>query len=226
MRLFLTVIAVIFQCIALPFSQGQPCSNQGGSSDLDVEAQKIKMDVSPSHCSLIITDSDVDIHDGPWDLRVQTGGTLQYGQLDLYMANYSTVRMIQHDAWADNHWPILYDLGQSRPEIWATCRGYGGSPQPTFQWFINDDSQKINPGDYTTGPIRSVTDSYGSYVEESITFSPSYEKLCEEYNLGGVCNPYAFIFDLICKTNQDSFYVEENKANSSKAVVVVLLGGV
>ena len=83
MRLFLTVIAVIFQCIALPFSQGQPCSNQGGSSDLDVEAQKIKMDVSPSHCSLIITDSDVDIHDGPWDLRVSTDRATRpvHGQL-------------------------------------------------------------------------------------------------------------------------------------------------
>jgi hypothetical protein len=28
---------------------------------------------------------------------------------------------------------------------------------------------------------------YGNYVEEIITFSPSYEKLCKEYGLENVC---------------------------------------
>ena len=50
------------------------------------------------------------------------------------MTNKTTVRMIVPDAWLPNPEMIKYDLDQSRPEIRATCRGYGGSPQPTFKW--------------------------------------------------------------------------------------------
>jgi len=35
----------------------------------------------------------------------------------------------------------------------------------------------------------SVDSIYGPYIEETITFSPSYEKLCGEYGLGSVCRP-------------------------------------
>jgi len=213
------------QCTALPNSQGQPCANSGGSHELDSVAARIKMDVSQNHCGLVISDSNADYHDGTWECRVMAGTSIQYNSVELFMANQSTVRMIQPDAWAPNPEMIKYDLDQSRPEIRASCRAYGGSPQPTFKWFVTDDRRPINKNDYTADPIRVSVDSiYGPYIEETITFSPSYEKLCGEYGLGSVCRPDVFTFNLICKTDQGIYYTTESADASSQAIVEVRNG--
>lgn len=213
------------QCQALPNSQGQTCLNSGGSHDLDSAASKIKMDVSAQHCGIVITDVNANYHDGTWDCSVFAAGTTQYSNVELFVTNKTTVRMIQPDAWAQNPEMIKYDLDQSRPEIRATCRGYGGSPQPTFKWYVNDDRRQINKNDYTANPIRVGQDPvYGNYVEESITFSPSYEKLCGEYGLGNVCRPDVFTFNLICKSDQGSYYMTESVDSSTKALVEVRNG--
>jgi hypothetical protein len=54
--------------------------------------------------------------------------------------------------------------------------------------FISDDRHQLNKNDYTANPVRSGNDPiYGLYVEESITFSPTYDKLCKDYGLDSVC---------------------------------------
>lgn len=214
------------QCAAMPNSQGTSCANYGGSDQLNQYASRIKMDVSMNYCGLIISDSKAD-DNGQWDCRVKASGTEQFGSLDLYMTNHSRVRMYEPDAWAVQPVMIKYDLTSGRPEIKATCRGYGGRPQPTFNWYVNDDRHQINKKDYTPNPIRTGTDSlYGAYVEETISFMPSHENLCREYGLESVCRTDVFTFNLICKTDQGSFYQKENTDASSQALVEVRGGAV
>ncbi len=58
-----------------------------------------------------------------------------------------------------------------------------------FLRYINDVRYQINKADYTANPIRVGLDqTYGAYVEETISFTPTYDKLCgRDYGLESVC---------------------------------------
>lgn len=213
-------------CTGLQTDQGKTCSNHGGSHQLDTYANRIRMDVSPNHCGVIISDAKPD-DNGVWECTVGAAGqSTQYNSLDLFVSNHSTVRITEPDTWLANPPVIKLDYAQSRPEIRSTCRGYGGRPQPTFNWYINDVRYQINKADYTANPIRVGLDqTYGAYVEETISFTPTYDKLCgRDYGLESVCGSGVFTFNLICKTDQGTFYPTEDRDGASQAVVEVQNG--
>ena len=53
---------------------------------------------------------------------------------------------------------------------------------------MNEDRYMINKNDYVANSIRTGVDqTYGDYVEETMTFTPTYDKLCQDYGLSSVC---------------------------------------
>lgn len=109
---------------------------------------------------------------------------------------------------------IQYVFGYGRPEIRSSCRGYGGRPQPTFSWcviyrakidnvrwmaflevtnicsilrYVNDERYPIR-NDLSTNPVSMGEDPVlGKYHEETISFTPSKERLCNDFGLNGIC---------------------------------------
>lgn len=212
------------QCVGLPISQGQTCTNHGGSSEMDSYASRIKLDVSPTHCGLIITNSDAR-DNGEWVCKVSVGDNSQMGSLDLFMTNQSKAIITDPNSLAVPPEMIKYDLDASRPEIKSTCRGYGGRPEPTFVWYVNEDRYLINKNDYVANPIRRGSDPiFGAYVEETMTFTPTYDKICQDYGLSSVCKTDVFTFKLICKVDQGSYYQSQNADSPSEILVEVRNG--
>ena len=53
---------------------------------------------------------------------------------------------------------------------------------------MNEDRYMINKNDYEARPIRVGVDAiFGDYVEETITFTPTHDKLCNDFGLSSVC---------------------------------------
>ena len=55
-------------------------------------------------------------------------------QVEVWVANMSTLYITDPDLEDDSSLTIVYDLSDDRREIEATCTAYGAIPEPTFHW--------------------------------------------------------------------------------------------
>eukprot|EP00095_Tigriopus_kingsejongensis_P010351 maker-scaffold1185_size56580-snap-gene-0.13 protein:Tk10351 transcript:maker-scaffold1185_size56580-snap-gene-0.13-mRNA-1 annotation:"amidohydrolase" len=121
-------------CSTSPDGNNQ-CTNKGGSSQLDSYASRITMMTSPNSCGINVRGA-VGEDDGQWECHVtdaSTGGGQVSSYLDIHVANQTTIFITEPRIEQDSSLTIEYDLEETRSEIEATCRGYGGKPKPTFR---------------------------------------------------------------------------------------------
>jgi len=213
-----------------PNDQGAACRNPGGTADSSY-ASRISMDMSSTHCGIKVTNADPR-DTGRWECHVadSSGSGAQKGALDIFASNQSRVFFKVPDLLADDNQVIIYDLEASRPEIDATCRGYGGSPEPKFVWYFEDDRNEIDARDMTKRTRKGKDSILGDYVEESITWVPTIDDMCRKYKLRQpVCDNNTkknrrFNFNLLCKADQGDYYKTENLAQDASVIVEVYSG--
>lgn len=206
------------KCTGLQNSQGAPCTNHGGSHELDNYASRVKMDVGVSHCGITISNAHPN-DTGRWECKV-TAGSSYSGYLDLFVTQRAIVNISEPTAGNK----IQYVFGYGRPEIRSTCRGYGGRPQPTFSWYVNEERYLIR-NDISANPVRTGEDPVlGKYHEETISFTPSKERLCNDYGLNSFCLQDTYTFKLLCRVDQGIYYQSENSRAFSEALVEVRNG--
>ncbi|TRY75785.1 hypothetical protein TCAL_01291 [Tigriopus californicus] len=150
--------------------------------------------------------------------------------VDIHVANQTTIFITDPDMEEDSSQTIEYDLEDERAEIEATCTGYGGKPEPTFRWYINDDRNEISENDLQRR-LRPGEDSIlGEYVEETIIFQPTLEDLCNSYDIDDyACETnkpryHFFNFNLICKADQGVYFERENEDQEAMVTVDVVSG--
>ena len=54
--------------------------------------------------------------------------------IDVYTANQTVLAISDPDLWVDPNQHIVYDLSQPNPHIEASCKAYGGMPEPDIHW--------------------------------------------------------------------------------------------
>jgi hypothetical protein len=92
------------------------------------------MDVGTNYCGLKI-DRAHPYDTGEWKCHVTDApnGSPQYGTVDLFVSNQSSIHISEPDLEQDDSQTIIYDVND-RGEIEATCTSTGGRPAPTFKW--------------------------------------------------------------------------------------------
>lgn len=199
-------------------------------------SQTIKQSYLTSHtvgfniqpCSIHVDRAHPD-DTGDWECHLVTddgssaGPKAQVGTVEVFVSNKSEIYITEPDL--NRVDSIQYDLGKSSDRIEATCTGYGGSPIPTFHWFVDDDdrSNEIQDGDGDAS-IRhnEYNDRNGRRAESTITFQPSLQTLCD-LNLDDACDGDDFNglnFNLICTVEQQGF-PKYNDGTQAKVMVEV-----
>lgn len=218
-------------CSTSPDGSSQ-CSNKGGSPELSSYASRVTLVTSANSCGMSVRGAEAR-DNGRWECHVtdsSIGGGQHYSYIDIHVANQTTIFITDPDLEEDSSQTIEYDLEDERAEIEATCTGYGGKPEPTFRWFINDDRNEISESDIQRR-LRPGKDSVlGEYVEETIVFQPTLEDLCTRYDIDDyACETnkrryHFFNFNLICKADQGSYFERENDDQEAMVTVDVVSG--
>jgi len=167
---------------------------------------------------------------GEWECHLQTDDSVNglittMGVVEVYVSNVTEIH-ITDPAEGDD---IQYDLSRTSKAIEATCTGYGGSPDPTFHWYVDDDDNDNEITDSeATFDVDSYDDRNGRRVESTITFSPDLQTLCD-LNLDEACDIIngdedfnGLNFNLICKAEQAiGQYQDENNRQQASVMVEV-----
>jgi len=208
---------------------GRYCANKG-DSELDSYEQRITMVLGQSSCGIRVDNAEP-TDSGDWTCKVVGNGGAETQQtIEVFVANMSTLYITDPDLEEDSRATIEYDLEDTRSEIEATCRAYGGRPAPEFHWYLDDEDVEIEKSDLTTR-VREGRDAIlGEYTEETISWQPTLDSLCEDYDLDQeACernkNKYRFFnMNLMCKVEQGDYFVEENDDNMAEVIIEVISG--
>jgi len=206
---------------------------KAASGDVDqtyLNDRSVSYSMSP--CSLRIERAHPDDsavgNTGEWECHLQTddavsGIVSSMGVVDVFISNVTEIQITDPVNGDD----IQYDLSRTSRGIEATCTGWGGLPDPTFHWYIDDDdnSNEITDGE-ASFDVNTYEDKLGRRVEHTISFSPDLQTLCD-LNLDEACDIIngdedfnGLNFNLICKAEQAiGQYQDEN--NRQKASVMV-----
>ncbi len=180
------------------------CTNQGGNVDSDY-ANHIQLNASVSSCDAFVESADPR-DNGRWECEVtDVNNKVESAFIDIFVSNRSTAFITEPDE------QITYDIMDEDAVINATCRAYGGRPQPTFAWVMETTGEpnEIPQNDYNSTWKEGNDAVLGEYVEETLLWSPSLLDLCEinaaheEFCDGNVASSQ---FSLVCKAQQDDYY--------------------
>jgi len=207
---------------------GDACSNVGGSDEMDNAAGRIRLVASTNVCGIRISKSEA-IDGGEWKCGMSVGDITSaawaFSEVDAFVSNQSTIAITEPDLFQDPNEVISYEIDRTNTEIEATCTGYGGNPEPTFHWYIDDDDDDNEITDHDTRKIGPSNDpELGDYISEQMTWSPSRDDLCE-FDATDSCDDDQFTFNLICKveqtTSSGTYYQYENNQKMAEVMVEV-----
>jgi len=208
------------------------CKGGAGVDQTYLNERKVSYSTAP--CALRIERAHPDDsavgNDGEWECHLQTDSEINglattIGTVAIYVSNVTEIAITEPTDGDD----IQYDLSRQSRAIEATCTGFGGLPEPTFHWYLDDDDDdnEITDGE-ASFDINSYDDRNGRRVEHTISFSPTLQTLCD-LNLDEACDIIngdedfnGLNFNLICKAEQSvGQYQDENNRQQASVMVEV-----